>query len=465
MQVKISDFSGGLREDKSEHLRGFSFAKNLENVAVASGSIKTVSSLEELMIKNRHIDRILATVGKALDFSGGQIFFFKKYNDTTECDENKIVFLDSSLEVYYINLSDSNPRAYELGISFSSVPSAINYKLNGEDVLIMASKTDNMVVWNGVDAPEIILDAPKISSMDLHYERLFAISSEGDGCTLSFSDDLDPTNWSESLSDAGFINFSDERGKLLKVISFNDYLYLFRERGITRVYANTAIQSSFYVNHLFVSGGRINPDTISVCGDRIIFLATDGFYVFDGAETKKLLNGVFLGLDITGEEKAIFFNGVYYLLCNKQGERVILAVTISDGSVSVIKYYNPQAFAVVVDNNESFLAVLNAEGINQIYKLVEAPSENQIGLKSVYVSVPYDFGDPTSRKVIKRVKIKTKNPKFIKVSFTIKNEQDQSVSFSFSGDKDQRLMFSGREFSYEISFSGEVEIESVEFEV
>ena len=108
-----------------------------------------------------------------------------------------------------------------------------------------------MVVWDGVSDPYEVLDAPKISSMALHYERLFA-TVDGEKNSVWFSDDLDPTNWSMSLDEAGFIELIDERGALLKVVSFLDYIYIFREYGISRLTAY-GDQTSFSVSNLFVS--------------------------------------------------------------------------------------------------------------------------------------------------------------------------------------------------------------------
>lgn len=66
--------------------------------------------------------------------------------------------------------------------------------------------------------------------MTMHYERLFATTST-DKYTLYFSDDLDPTNWNENITEGGFIQMLDERGELLKVISFWDTFTFSRTRN------------------------------------------------------------------------------------------------------------------------------------------------------------------------------------------------------------------------------------------
>lgn len=209
---------------------------------------------------------------------------------------------------------------------FEETPEALNYRLNGEDVMIFCSGKDKMRVYNGVDTPTVIDDAPALSSICVHGERLFATSPDTLN-TLWFSDDLDPTNWNISLDEAGFVEMADENGALLKVLSFFNYVYVFRSYGITRFYA-TGEQSRFSLMHLFVSSDRIIGDTVCVCGDRILFLTQRGLFDFDGSGTVKILDrlsGLFEGED-NSQARAAYFGGKYFLACRlnfNDGRRVM----------------------------------------------------------------------------------------------------------------------------------------------
>lgn len=83
-----------------------------------------------------------------------------------------------------------------------------------------------MMVWPPERDAYVVEGAPKVVSMCLHYERLFAIV-EGERVQLRFSDDLNPTNWTTSATEGGYIELLDERGPMNKVLSFGDYLYVF----------------------------------------------------------------------------------------------------------------------------------------------------------------------------------------------------------------------------------------------
>lgn len=215
----------------------------------------------------------------------------------------------SGLLRYYDSYQDK--LRYVSSFAYSPM-TAINYRLNSEDVLLMSCEGRRLFTWDGKKLIEHA-DTPIISSMALHYERLFVTSRE-EPTKVFFSDDLDPTNWTASADAGGFIELLDERGELNKVVSFGSYLYIFRDHGISRVTAY-ADQNEFSVVNLFVSAGRIYPSSIATCGSVIMFLASDGLYMFDGYECARVL-GNLDGLIAADDNCACaFYNGKYYLSC------------------------------------------------------------------------------------------------------------------------------------------------------
>lgn len=441
MKIKVNDFSGGFREDKSDNLKSLGVASKMLNFDASSGSLRCVKNVSRFDFPHG-----------VVNLSGGKVFFFKKFNFSTQRREDKLIFLDGELNAYALELTDKDSGLKSLGVQFISAPTALNYRLDGEDVIILVSKDDNMVVWDGINPPEIVLDAPKIESMDIHYERLFAVTSGGDGTELKFSDDLDPTNWSESLSDAGTIQLVDDRGRLLKVVSFNDYLYIFREYGITRLYANTTLQTNFYLNHLFTSGGRILKNTISLAGDHVFFMSTDGFYVFDGANTKKVLEHIFPLIEFTGEESATFFNGNYYLICklkNVKEEKVLLEIRRSDFAIKIISGLNPSGVTNLMKENLGAVIIVSDNEDSPVFMLGEGDdTQNALSLKSIWQSPFLNFDSQIERKVIRKVEFFVKNPNSSPLKFFIENENGKSIEIKTTKERfSSNLFFEGKEFS------------------
>ena len=284
------------------------------NFDFSGGNLKSGNGFYEALLElfaddcKENVKNQLKGIGSII-----KIFVYKNYNNTSEKRDDKLILLSSDLNLFILNLKGENTSLDRIrNITFTSVPSAISYRLNGEDVLIFTSETDNMVVYDGFNLPYEVLDAPKISSMDIHYERLF-VTTINEKSKVLFSDDLDPTLWSIDLSEAGFIEMVDERGALNKVISFNDYLYIFRDYGISRLTA-FGDQEGFSVSHLFVSSAKIFAGSVTVCGDRILFLANDGLYSFDGFNATKILTNISNSFSKDNANcVGAFFEGKYFL--------------------------------------------------------------------------------------------------------------------------------------------------------
>lgn len=129
-----------------------------------------------------------------------------------------------------------------------------------------------MKIYDGT-AVTGVEDAPPVTSMCAHGERLFLTDADGDA--VWFSDDFDPANWNVSLSEAGFIDFGGAGGRVLKAVSFGGYVYVFKSYGISKVYAYGE-QNSFSASEIFVSSGKIRGDSITVCGNCILFSRPTG---------------------------------------------------------------------------------------------------------------------------------------------------------------------------------------------
>lgn len=189
---------------------------------------------------------------------------------------------------------------------------ALNYRLNSKDVLLISCEGRKLIAWNGSVLKEFE-GSPVISSMALHYERLF-VTSRDEPTKVFFSENLDPTNWEIGADGGGFIELLDERGEMNKVVSFGTYLYIFRDHGISRITAY-GDQREFTAVNLFVTAGRIYPSSIAKCGANMMFAASDGLYVFDGYDCRRVL-GNLDGLIVPDDNCAsAFFNGKYYLAC------------------------------------------------------------------------------------------------------------------------------------------------------
>lgn len=240
------------------------------------------------------------------------MWVYKWYDVDIDEYVDTIMFAVASGDVYYFDKTNTEKKLEY--VHFDTAPLALNYRLYGSDVVIMCSSDGKMFVWDYINDAYSIEDSPQITSMAVHFERLF-VTIAGEKNAVWFSDDLDPTNWNFSESEGGFIQLIDDRGRSNKVVSFLNYIYIFRDYGISRLSAY-ASQDEFNVSNLYVSSSEIYPNSVTVCGDCIMFLASDGLYKFDGVSTTKVLTNIIGQVSDNKTAVATFFEGKYYLSLN-----------------------------------------------------------------------------------------------------------------------------------------------------
>ncbi len=286
---------GNIDVKHDESVLDFSTAASCYNFDLTSGALRDGYGIaEHPMIKD----------------GARRFWVFRGYCSKHKQIEDQYVYQNGNGLLKYYDLN-SKTTHYISGMQYPPLD-MLNYRLNSEDVLIMSCDGRKLYTWNGSIISEH-KESPTVSSMALHYERLF-VTSRDEPTKVFFSDNLDPTNWNMSSSEGGFIELLDERGDLNKVVSFGSYLYIFRDHGISRVTA-FADQSEFAVVNLFTSAGRIFPSSIAKCGSVMMFLASDGLYVFDGYECSRVLHGLD-GLILPDDNCAsAYFNGKYFLSC------------------------------------------------------------------------------------------------------------------------------------------------------
>lgn len=444
-KYNYASFSGGINTEIDEKLLPIKYSKNTYNFNYSTGALTTGLGISALNLSYSKTNRNLK---KTFSYPSGVgilgTWIFTKFNDYTNTYDDFIVFYGNNNKIYYGYMYTANTAVLELsGVTFSSIPKVINYNLNGSDVVIMANVEDGMWVWDGYSAPYQVSTAPAISSMCMHYERLFATVSK-DKRSLFFSDDLDPTNWTMSLSDGGFITMADERGTCNKVVSYNDNLYVFREFGIAKVTA-FANQEEFSVTQLFTSSNRIYENTITLCGDRIMFLASDGVYYFNGVTTTKLSLGIESMINCIHNDNAIgvYFDGSFYIAlalnyfddetigCESgtYSNNSLLKINLKTGEMTILRGADIVNMNTLNDVIENALMVVVKDGNSISLGLVDNSGKIfSSNTKKVWSSPMFDFSKPQSQKFLKSLTLTTDS------DITVKIHADSKIkNFTISG--------------------------------
>ena len=321
----------------------------------------------------------------------------------------------------------------------------------GKPVYVMVSRGAGvMCSYTGDSFARITSSTKTVTTICKHAERIFAVMSD-DESTLLYSDAFDIYNWDVSLDGGGYITFDRDLGKIRRLVSFADYLFVFCDYGIYRVNAR-GDQLSFSVKRLYTACSRIFPETIAEAGDRLIFTAGDGIYFFDGYDVTRADVRLNEYLDVSAQGMcAAYCKHKYYLafrICEGSwtaGDNNALAVLdVQTRELSLsrgIAVYDMKTLATASQN--VVLGVLKGGSV-----LTEiAPSLGScmgVPLEKEWRVSGIDMGAPADLKVVQSAKCNSQTP-FV-LGFV--NERGKCVEAQFSaGECSRRLGIRGKNFT------------------
>lgn len=457
--VYVKDFSTGISTSDYKTLVPYYSATSSYNTQFKSGALTdgfgvkkavfSCSDAPEFKVENVH--------PKA-------IYYYKKFNSKVGLYSDYLLVYGTDGNFYKAIIGESEGFEIVENLSFEKKPFAVNYNYAGEDVIIFS--IDGVIkVYNGESVTEVS-DAPGVTSICLHNERLFA-TEDGQKTKLWFSDDFNPLNWNLSLEEAGYIDLREGIGTLLKVVSFNGYVYVFRNYGISRVSAY-GDQSDFSVDSV-TSSGKIYANSIAVCQNRAIYLAEDGFYSFSGGTPTRILkelDGLLKSSD-NQKAKAVYFNGDYYCLLNLTEDnfafQALLRYETASGEFSLSKDLKIEDFAVMEGENDFKLLFLCGDN-SAIGELSQKSEYFSGALTKSWQSGKSDLG-VRKEKCLTSICVNTKTP----LKVVVQGENQSRVLHFKGGKKREKLPVGIRSeyFTFTIlcdSANCEVSYLSAEFE-
>lgn len=146
------------------------------------------------------------------------------------------------------------------------------------------------------------------------------------GQTVRWSKPLFPGDWTESLREAGYVDLPSPGGRILSMQALGGRVLLIRENGLCAL-TMRGDPLAFCAENVPYGGGRIVPDSAALCKDKIVFLAEDGLYAFDGSRAKRLSGCGFSQIAPQKGFSAVSAAGKYYAAVEtKDGEKRIWVV-------------------------------------------------------------------------------------------------------------------------------------------
>lgn len=302
----LSSFKG-FDEKASPNTLPCDYCDEVYNFGFEKGELTTGFGYERLLLPD-----VSGNIATGIDpipegYEDGVLLSF------TLSDENGIYYclgLSSKDKLGYVFVIPGGKQWSE-DISDRQFTSAVNYVHNGKYIAMLAGGGSGIYVMSE-DKFEFVADALRVTDLCTHYERVYAVV-DGVRPSVWFSDAFDPYNWNVSLEEGGYIETDGLAGNVLRVVSFNDNLYIFCEFGIYRLTAYSD-QTEFSLKRVYSDTGMICKDSVSVCGSSVFFVSSSGIFSFDGYDVTRLTDRFDDVVKKAKKVKAVYFEDKYYVL-------------------------------------------------------------------------------------------------------------------------------------------------------
>ena len=479
IKISFNDFDKNPEPSKNAHLKESDTPKVSYNFSVVNGMLEDGYGFRDLMLPYRENDR----TEHKIDTRGYDILSvwdFRWFDYQTRNNDTFIFFMDSSFNPHYFYEYSYQGILFSTDMVFTSMPTIFEYRVEDYNMLICSSPTDDLNLYAGGSRLFTYSDAPKMLSCCVHENSFYAISTD-DSSKLIYTDSLNAFDWAGSNFQE-YLFTGGEGGRLRKLFSFNDYVYLFRDTGIVKIYPFSN-DNPLSITHIYYSSSFIFPETIQRCGEYIIFITREGLHLFDGNSVEKVNLEIFDLVDTSLYETfcSASQRGKYYLACKinfNDGQTVgceasslgyknnaILIYDVESGSIEIMRGVDVSDFAPIESNIVSKLVcTFNNDNIKHLGELTLDGEVFGELLPKKWTSVETNFGYAENMKVIKSFSLFAKKD----CQVEIKSDVETKVINIKGKDNFQKIKTLVKGKYFEISFISTEKgqkISSPEFEV
>lgn len=276
VKYDIANFLGGLNLSVDENLLKTNETSNAENINIDKGVLTLANGYEYYSLD-----------GSVMNIKSIMVY----YRSNTPII---IVAANGGLYKYQNNKFTFIANGFK-----SDIWDCVNYRMYGEDVLILTNGVDNVKVYNGA-IRDLKRDgngsensdenkAPKGKFVEVHYERLFIC----DDNYLYISKDFDFDDFTTPVDENGELtnehgayieNYTVDGSRAIGMKVVFDDVIIFKERSIYKIYGATP--KTYQRQTVFNSNGAIADNSICVTNKGAYFISQDGIYLYDGVNCK-----------------------------------------------------------------------------------------------------------------------------------------------------------------------------------
>ena len=166
-------------------------------------------------------------------------------------------------------------------------------------------------------------------------DRLFFVQQP---YAISFTPPCEPLNVQAVTGESGKMEVPSEFGEIVGFGALKDFLYVFTAQGILRMRVRDGVEN-FALEEVGYDGGKIFYDSVISGSGHILFLASDGLYLFDGHKAEKVCSELEIRpMRENQEVSGVYTDGFFYMQYVDVSGEVKRVCLSSDGKTAYFAF-------------------------------------------------------------------------------------------------------------------------------
>lgn len=382
--------------------------------------------------------------------------------------EKYVMLISSDNKLYQNSLNTVGYCNFVEVFSFVSKPEVMFYSYNNSNYLLFRDE-QYFYVYSGSLWPlkKIKHDSSYlVNNVTVHNDRLYLTFSHRYENFVHYTSDLNPLNIYDNASTMQSIMIPRDCGNIIKLVSFNDYLYVFCEFGIYRIVTYETKRKN-YIEKVYDGMAKIYKETIVFADQKIMFMTSKGLATFNGIKVTLAnlnINKIWNELDNLNA-CAVYANGLYYISCEldfgdnqkvdgetyTSADRHSLIVVDVEKQKAIIHRGLCVLSLTTIPNERNKVACVNfSSGTRTVREICfGGECEKNVPSHKLWVGSYYDFDQPNKLKICRKIYFKASNDITLKVRF-----DDKEKSFSITGStKEQCVVLNERAYKFGLTFA------------
>jgi hypothetical protein len=425
--------------------------ESISNLTTENKVIEPLNEFSSLLVKILGKEQYSKAISENQEIVNSLIFVhvFEFFDQTKDEKDYRIIAISNQFLLYEFDFDSSTFVSDE--ISFSKMPDFFTYN----NKLYANDHSGTFIVFEENSFPLIVTSMPMIKKV-INFKNLIVFLTDNNPYNVYYAvDKSELENLTTNLDYFSTLNVDSSNGEIIDILVFKNELYVIQDYAILRFVNNTALSKLCSFCSI---NAKIVSKTIQSNDDYLIFMTSDGLYIFDGNDIKKIFcdeTKTISGMPF----KAVTFNNKYYLLLksNFSGENScsnLVEFDIQNSKCNIFNLNKIDDMFVLKSSKFYMLNIIkcleNQEKMFTLDKNIISTSEKHIKFNPMAFNNSYE-------KVLSHLKISGIG----NYKISIKTDMGD-FSFKCSGNLDiKNIGLKGNVFQIEISSYEEFRINSI----